>query len=366
MFYTLSNLKTPCLIVSKQRMGNNISRISEYGKIHNIKIRPHIKTHKSVFVGELQQDAGATGISVANLGEATVFSEKGFSSIFITRSIAEENKFDSLFKLSRNSQIIVAVDNLETAQKLGSYYSQRNKQLSVRLEIDCGQHRCGVLPENALPLAKKIWKIEGISFDGIFTHAGQVYGASPDKKEKIAKVEAQALIEVYHQLTKAGIPCQTRSTGTTPTFPYTHNFPEINEIRPGIYVFYDRMQMALETCKEEDLALKIMATVISRPAPDRCIINAGSKALGLDMGVHGKQMLEGYGKIDGHEAIIKALSEEHGIVEIAKESALKPGSNIMITPNHACSVINLYDYFWLMNDNYVERQITIDARGKNW
>ena len=217
MFYTLSNLKTPCLIVSRKKLENNISKIGEYGKKHDIRIRPHIKTHKSIYVGELQIEAGAVGISVANLGEASTFSEKDFSSIFITRTIAEENKFELLLKLSRNGQIILAVDNPEVAQKLGAFYYQKKKQLPVRLEIDSGQHRCGVLPEKALPLVQKIRQIDGLVFDGIFTHAGQVYGAAPDQKEKIAGQEASVLIEVYHQLTKAGIPCQNRSTGTTPT-----------------------------------------------------------------------------------------------------------------------------------------------------
>ena len=107
MFYTLANLKTPCLIVSRKKLENNISRIGEYGKKHDIRIRPHIKTHKSIYVGELQMEAGAVGISVANLGEASTFSEKDFSSIFITRTIAEENKFELLLKLSRNGLIIL-------------------------------------------------------------------------------------------------------------------------------------------------------------------------------------------------------------------------------------------------------------------
>lgn len=366
MFYTLANLKTPCLLVDKEKMKNNIARVQAYGNNNHILVRPHCKTHKSSFVGKKQLEAGAAGISVATLGEAEIFSRENFSSIFITRQISEENKFDLLFSLSRKGQIILSIDNLEVAKKTGDYFHQHKMQVSIRLEIDSGHHRCGVLPEKAFSMAEKIWQMDGLSLDGIFTHAGQVYGAKPEKVESVAKDEAQALVDVYQQLKKAGIPCKTRSTGTTPTFPFTHKFPEINEIRPGVYVYYDRMQAYFKSCTEEEIALHVLATVVSRPAKNRCVINAGSKALGLDTGVHGKQILKGFGHIHEFKAEITALSEEHGIVTIPEDSPLRPGDNLVITPNHVCSVTNLFDFFWLINGRYVERQIPIDARGRNW
>jgi len=367
MFYTLDDLKTPALILNKDKLENNIKQMVQYTSKNNIRLRPHCKTHKSIFVANRQADAGINGISVATLSEALALEKGNFSSVFITRQIAERNKYEILREFNDRIEVICTVDNMDVAKRLSRFFTQKKKRIKIRLEIDSGQHRCGILPEDATAFASALVKLQGVIFDGIFTHAGQVYGANIEDQEKIAAEEAGALIFVYKSLQKENIACPVRSTGTTPTYRFTHHYPEINEIRPGVYVFYDRMQKELGTCTEEDIALTVMATVISRSAPDRCVINAGSKSLGLDKGVHGKELLHGYGLIKGQPGEIVALSEEHGILSIPENSSLSPGDNIQIYPNHVCNVINLYDYYWLQNGNgYIERQIKIDARGKSW
>ena len=358
MFYTLDDLKTPALILNKDKLENNIKQMARYARSNDIRLRPHCKTHKSVFVANRQADAGINGISVATLSEALALEKGNFSSVFITRQIAEENKYEILRDLNDRIEVICTVDSMDVAKRLSHFFTRQKKRIKIRLEIDSGQHRCGLLPEDATAFAGDLMQLQGVIFDGIFTHAGQVYGASIEDQEKIAAEEAGALIFVYNSLQKENIPCPVRSTGTTPTYRFTHHYPEINEIRPGVYVFYDRMQKELGTCSEGDIALTVMATIISRPTPDRCVINAGSKSLGLDKGVHGKELLSGYGLIKELPGEIVALSEEHGILSIPENSSLSPGDIIQIYPNHVCNVINLYEHYWLQNGNgYIEDEL---------
>ena len=367
MFYRLEEIKTPALVVSKQRLTRNIRRTAEYAKSHGIMLRPHLKTHKSVAIAEMQRSEGIDGITVATLSEAQVFAEAGFGSIFITRTFAEKEKIEILLRLTEKTEIIIAVDNLDVMRWINRYFNKHRKKIKYRLEIDSGLKRCGLQPEAGAGFVKSARKLKNMVFDGIFTHAGQVYGADKKRRKKIATEEAEALIRVYRDLETEKIPCPVRSTGTTPTYEFTHLFPEINEIRPGIYVYMDEMQHLLGVCEREDIAIFILATVISRPAPGRVILNAGSKALGLDKGAHGKEMLKGYGHPADAEGVITGLSEEHGIMSVPEESPLKPGDKIRIYPNHACNVVNLFDAFWLLNEKgYVENRIKIDARGMNW
>jgi D-serine deaminase-like pyridoxal phosphate-dependent protein len=330
-------------------------------------LRPHLKTHKSVTVAEMQRGEGISGVSVATLSEAQVFVDAGFRSVFITRTIAEEEKFELLLTLAGKADIIIAADNLDVVRKINHYFIKYGRKIKVRAEIDSGLHRCGILPEEGAGFVKKIRGLRGIVFDGIFTHAGQVYAADRRKRKKIAAEEAESLIRVYEELKRENIPCPVRSTGTTPTYEFTHLYPEINEIRPGVYVFMDEMQHLLGVCRREDIAVFILASVISRPAPDRVVINAGSKALGLDKGAHGKEMLKGYGYPANGEGTVVSLSEEHGIMKVPPDSPLRPGDKLRIYPNHACGAVNLFDAFWLLNEKgYVENRINIEARGKNW
>jgi D-serine deaminase-like pyridoxal phosphate-dependent protein len=366
MFYTLTNLKTPALLVDSEILNRNIMRANQYAIDHDLFLRPHVKTHKSTYLARRQLESGADGLAVATLAEAVVFAKAGFSSIFITRPVIETNKYETLFHLTEKADIIIAFDDIARAAHLGRYFASRNREIKLRLEIDCGQHRCGVLPEVAAAVIEELQGLPGLDFDGIFTHAGHVYAAQAAQVEEIARQEAQALVTVYREIKSKGIACRFRSLGSTPTFPYAHKYGEINEIRPGVYIFNDRMQLALHACRPEDCALQVLTTIISRPAPDRCIINAGSKVFGLDRGVHGHNLLHGYGEIVDFVGEITTLSEAHGIVKLPSQSPLAVGDNLRIIPNHACSAINLAPFFWLTRGKRVERQLLVDARAANW
>jgi D-serine deaminase-like pyridoxal phosphate-dependent protein len=366
LFYTLNDIKTPALILDEEVLLRNLDRTATYALRHWLKLRPHLKTHKSLFVAEQQKKRGALDVAVGTLAEARIFAELHFRSIFITRPVSEKNKWQELAALNHKTRVIVAADNADQVKKLGKFFKDNGSHLSVRLEIDSGQGRCGVLPENGLAAALTIAQTPGVVFDGIFTHPGHVYAAKASEVNRIARQEADALIRVYRDLQENDIPCHVRSAGSTPTHMLMHLYPDINEIRPGNYVYNDRMQVSLKAAEKKTQALRVMASVISIPARERIVINAGSKALGLDLGVHGLQSLQGFGEIDRAKGVIASLSEEHGIVRVTDSRKFKIGQNLMIYPNHACNVVNLFNFMWLKKGKYITRQLTINARGMSW
>jgi D-serine deaminase-like pyridoxal phosphate-dependent protein len=139
----------------------------------------------------------------------------------------------------------------------------------------------------------------------------------------------------------------------------------VSEIRPGNYVFYDNIQFSLGSCKEDQWSLAVLATIISQPDLDRIVIDAGSKALNLDRGAHATKLISGYGKMLNIDGEIVRLSEEHGIVELNSTHKIEIGLPVVIIPNHACAVTNLYnDYYLFDHDDHLEK-IPIDARGKS-
>ena len=104
------------------------------------------------------------------------------------------------------------------------------------------------------------------------------------------------------------------SVGSTPTMKVWEGWAGVNEIRPGNYIFNDAIQIALNVAVPGDCALTVAATVISRPAPDRAVIDAGSKTLALDKGGHGAETAKGFGLVLGRQAVLERLSEEHGMM----------------------------------------------------
>jgi D-serine deaminase-like pyridoxal phosphate-dependent protein len=138
----------------------------------------------------------------------------------------------------------------------------------------------------------------------------------------------------------------------------------INEIRPGNYIFNDAMQAALGVARAEDCALTVLATVTSRPARTRAVIDAGSKVFALDKGGHGKEMMRGFGLVLGKNVMLENLSEEHGIMILGPDEDLDVGDRIRVIPNHACAAVNLFDRAYGIRQGELAEEFTIAARGK--
>jgi D-serine deaminase-like pyridoxal phosphate-dependent protein len=153
------------------------------------------------------------------------------------------------------------------------------------------------------------------------------------------------------------------SAGSTPTARFLHGASGLTEMRPGTYVFYDNLQVALGTIDDERCALSIAVTVVSRPAPDRAVIDAGSKTFGLDRGAHSSSPLTDFGRVIDADGRLVRLSEEHGVLDVPVDSAIAVGDRIRIVPNHVCSVSNLGRQFYGLRGGVVEEVIPIEASG---
>lgn len=366
MIVKVFDLDTPGLIIREALLLRNIGDMAEYAQQVGVKLRPHIKAHKLPAIAKAQLAMGAVGITVAKLGEAEVMMEAGFTDILIANQIIGEHKIKRLLDLSEKADIKVTVDSLAGMRALNDVCQQEKKQIKVLIEVNTGLNRCGVLGEDVLQLAKEIKNLSQLKFQGIMTHAGQAYGAQNiEQVSEIGKFEGQEMVKTANLLEKQGIPVSTISVGSTPTAKFAGMIKGVTEIRPGNYVFYDGIQIALGVAIQDDCALSILATVISKPSSERLIIDAGSKTLALDQGAHGKSMVTGFGMVKGHpDIIIERLSEEHGILKVSPDCSLEIGDKIEIIPNHACTVINLADEINLVRNQEVIEVWEIKARGK--
>ena len=145
--------------------------------------------------------------------------------------------------------------------------------------VDTGTGRDGVLPEQAVELAKQIAPLENLALRGVMTHEGHLYRCSSVQEvEEQAILAAQKLVAAAQQLRQAGFQIDTVSTGSTPGCYANVAVQGVTEWRPGTYVFNDAQETGLGVT-EQDCALTVKATVVSHPAPDRYLLDAGSKVL---------------------------------------------------------------------------------------
>jgi D-serine deaminase-like pyridoxal phosphate-dependent protein len=352
----LERLKTPAAIIDKKILERNITFFAEELKRSKVAIRPHIKTHKSSEIAALQIKEGAIGITTATLQEAEDFYKAGYNDIFIAYPIIGRNKLSRYLHLHQNCKISSAIDSNFHLESLSSLADQLKKPLNIRIEIDSGHNRCGLKPESEelSILGNKIKQSDFLKLEGIFTHAGHAYSSQNQLElKKIGEQEANSIIKANQVLTELGFVNLVLSVGSTPTALISSKFSEINECRPGNYVFFDAMQIELGVCEEKDCAFSILTTVIGKYT-DHIVIDAGSKALNLDKGTHGMDNLQGHGLIKGYPYLkISRLSEEHGIIEKTDDSQdfPIPGTILEVIPNHSCSAANLFSEFNVRSHN---------------
>ncbi len=362
-----SNIDTPALLIIEDRLDRNILQMQTLADENYSWLRPHIKTHKSVDIAHRQITIGASGVTAAKLSEAEIMFESGIDDIFIANQITHPLKINRLKMLHAQCRVIIGIDNERQIELLRPAFEKTIRPLEARIEIDSGFGRCGVKDNKVLlNLAQKINNESWLVLEGIFTHAGQVYSAGSDEEvTKIGLAEAKAAELAHNFLHKKGIEVQTVSVGSTPTAKYAVRNDAVNEIRPGNYVFYDGIQLALGSARAESCSLFVLATVISQPQKDQIVIDAGSKALGLDRGAHSLQLLAGYGTPVNINGNIERLSEEHGIIKLKEAQPIELGHPVIILPNHACSVANLFEKYYLISGYLEVEMISISARSKS-
>lgn len=360
-----TRLDTPALLVDLDRLDHNIASMADHGRRTGLALRPHFKTHKSTVIASRQLAAGAVGITVAKLDEAEALVDAGITApILLAFQVVAAPKLDRAIRLAARTPLTLAIDSADGAARIAAVASAAGITVDVWIEIDSGLKRCGVLPADAPELARAVARLDGLRLTGMFTHAGQSYAARDAAEvEAIAATETRSVVDAAVATRAIGIPVPAVSAGSTPTARFLAGGTGLTEMRPGTYVFYDDLQVALGTTTSDHCALSIAATVVSRPARDRAVIDAGSKTFGLDRGAHSSSPLKEFGRLTDADGALVRLSEEHGILEINADSPIAIGDRIRIVPNHVCSVSNLGRRFYGLRGRSVVEVIPIDASG---
>lgn len=328
----LNTLDTPAVLVDLDIARRNIRAFQTYATAHGLAVRPHIKTHKMPAIAQMQLSEGAIGVTCQKVSEAEamVDGSPSIRDVLITYNIVGNTKLERLRALAERVIVSVVADSAAVVEGLSATFRDAPKPLSVLVECNTGANRCGVgSPAEAIALAETIAGSAGLSFGGLMTYP---------------PVGAEAAVEAFMREAKAGVEAKgiavpVITSGGTPSMMHAGEAPVTTEYRPGTYVYNDRSLVSRGVCSWDDCALTVVATVVSVPAADRAIIDAGSKTLTSDL-----LGLTGYGHVLGRDDIaIDQLSEEHGRLVSAGPIGLAVGDKVRIVPNHACVVTNMVD-----------------------
>jgi D-serine deaminase-like pyridoxal phosphate-dependent protein len=333
---TDDRVPTPLVYVDTDVLDRNIAAMAAAARSVGVALRPHAKTHKLAEIAQRQLDAGAAGLTVAKLAEAAALLDAGIDApIMVAQPYAGVAKRAWHRALAERTEVIGATDDVAHARAT----ARPDEPVDLVLIVDTGYGRFGVPPGQAVDAACALAATPGIRFRGIRSHTGNAYTDDPAERAGAAVADVTAMTAVAAGIRARGVACEIVSVGSTPGIAGIPrpDWGLVTEWRPGNYVFYDRMQVALGVARPEDCALRLLVSVVSTAVRGQAVVDAGKKSLTstLAPGAHG------YGVAAGREhLVVDAVSEECGWVPDPR-GELTVGDRLELIPNHSCELTNL-------------------------
>jgi len=320
----------------------------------NVQLRPHVKTAKCRQIAKLATTGNTPSITVSTLTEAEYFADAGFQDIVYAVCITPD-KLDRAASIAKHTQLHLITDCLSVADDVANHSSSHR----VFIEIDCGEHRTGVLPESdeLLQIAERLTKTQRSRLSGVLTHAGHSYACRNEHAMRaIAEEERAAAVLAAERLRAEGYEVPIVSVGSTPTACFAEHLQGVTEMRPGVYLLGDLFQAGIGTCGLEDIAATVLTSVISRNLQtNTLVIDAGGLALSKDRSTQSTDFDAGFGRVaridegtpmDG--VFIHEVHQEHGLIRLPEHLNafdFPVGTRLRVYPNHICMTAAMYSHY---------------------
>ncbi len=359
---SLRDIDTPSLVLDLDAFERNLDRMQGLAAEAGMRLRPHAKAHKCPDIALAQIARGAVGVCCQKVSEALPFIRAGIRDIHISNEIAGPAKARLLAAMARHARMSVCVDDPRQIAMLALACSQAGADLTVFVEIDVGQGRCGVVSADAaLQLAEQIASHPALSFGGLQAyHGGAQHRRTVNERREEAARAAGKTGDVLGRLQTAGVRCDVVTGGGTGSVAFDLKSGVYTEVQPGSYVFMDGDYGRNEwhdTVRFEH-SLFIATTVMSVAASDRVIVDAGLKSIAVDSGLpliwHATD-----------DALLRyvAANDEHGIVESGNSALPELGAQLLLVPGHCDPTLNLHDTIVGVRGQTVECLWPVAARG---
>jgi D-serine deaminase-like pyridoxal phosphate-dependent protein len=357
----LGAVDTPALVVDLDMFEHNLDLMANAVRGSGLALRPHAKSHKCPDIAKAQIGRGAIGICCQKVDEAAVFVEAGIADVLVTNEVVTPAKIARLAALAQAATIGVLVDNASVIADLSAAATMAGGTLHAYVEIDVGARRCGVASAAAaVLLAQAIAAAPGLRFRGLHAYQGAAQHLRTYAERSAAIASASALAaETKALIEQAGVACPVVTGAGTGTWQLERDSHVYTELQPGSYIFMDADYGRNALGRDEhafEQSLYVLAMVMSTPAPERAIVDAGLKALAFDSGmplVHAAHGLD----------YVKA-ADEHGVLAVdTARAAPALGDRVWLIPGHCDPTVNLYDWIVGMRGDHVECVWPVAARG---
>ena len=356
---------TPCAVVDRTKLANNIARLNASLARFDVDLRPHVKTAKSVDITRLLTAGHSGAITVSTLTEAEYFADAGFTDILYAVGIVPGKLPRVAALLDRGIDLKVVLDGPATARLVADWGTAHQQTIPVMIEINSDDHRAGIDPGDPelVETASILHASDGTAFVGVMTHAGASYDCDTvEQIQAMAQQERDAAVQCANEIRKAGVDCPKVSVGSTPTALFATDLDGVTEVRAGVYPFFDLVQAGLGCCERSDIALSVLTSVIGhKPRLNTLLTDAGGLALSKDRGTSSQAVDQKYGLVCDaatgeiiDNLVVQSVNQEHGMLSTIDGSPLDferypVGTQLRVLPNHSCMTAAAYTEYVVVN-----------------
>jgi D-serine deaminase-like pyridoxal phosphate-dependent protein len=341
---TRAEVPTPALLLDLAAARRNIEAMAAAAAGIGAGVRPHVKAHKCAPLAQLQQEAGAVGLTCATVSELAAMAAAGAPDLFLANQVVDPPELDRLAALAGDRLVTVAVDDDEHVARLARAAGRAGVVLGVVVEIDVGMGRAGVRSAaSAVRLAGAVTQRPELELRGVHGYEGHcvVIDDAQVRDESVRRANAE-LVEAAEAVRAAVGACRIVTAGGTATFPITAAHPEITDVQVGSYVLMDSFHERLLPGVFEP-ALAVAGTVVSRHG-STLVLDVGRKSIAAELGAP---------TFTGALAVLSArFDEEHCVLEVGGAPPAI-GERVEISPAYAPTTVALHDVFHVVEDGVV-------------
>jgi D-serine deaminase-like pyridoxal phosphate-dependent protein len=329
---TIADLPTPALVIDRPRFNANRAAMDEL--LPGDKLRPHVKAFKTTALAQRLADDGHRGFCCATPREVEGMVAAGLGHDLLLAN--ESLDVARLGALADQANITVAVDSDATLDA-----AIAGGVRSVLVDVDVGLPRCGIDPADAGGLAERA-RGAGLEVRGVMGYEGHLMMVM-DPNEKVEKVGASMELLLQASGDVGGDIVSGGGTGTCLTNTWC------TEIQAGSYTLMDTDYAKLDLPFE--VALNVVATVISVNKKGWIIADAGIKSMAMD---HGNPTWE--------HGDVFFLSDEHITLSPTNINDWKVGDRVRIEPAHIDPTIAKHEQMWIVDGDDVVDRWAVDLR----
>jgi D-serine deaminase-like pyridoxal phosphate-dependent protein len=362
-WYTINNvddLDTPALVVYPDRVKYNIELVKTM--IDDLsRLRPHVKTHKSLNVSQLMIEAGINKFKCATIAEAEMLGMAEAPNVLLAYQLngPKLKRFLRLMIAYPQTAYSCLVDNEVSANAISNEAIKNNIKISIYIDLNIGMNRTGILAgAAALGLYASCLSLPGVKLLGLHAYDGHIHDSDYEVRQQRSAESMTPVFELIDDIAAKGYPKPIVIAGSSPTLPIISKIKDF-EVSPGTFVYWDKGYQTAYSEQPFLTAALLIARVISLPDEGKICIDLGHKSVSAE-----NELSKRIYFLNAPELKFIGHSEEHLVADAGEDHQYKVGDILYGLPYHVCPSIALYERAITIIDNKVAGEWLNTARDR--